>query len=96
MVRSFKLELGKKQLFHFVYAFLWTGWEFLGHNGQWVTFMSELRIYPELGFGTFSVNNGPTHIGNVPYNHRYLHNSIFAIINGKDFSILGFISKGVT
>lgn len=59
------------------------GWQFMSHTGQWVSFMSELRLYPDLGFGTFSVNNGPSHIGNVPYNHRFLHNSIFAIVNGS-------------
>ncbi|KAJ6636545.1 Protein flp [Pseudolycoriella hygida] len=61
---------------------IFDGWQFLSHNGQWTTFMSELRIYPALGFGTFSISNGPKHIGGVPYSHRFLHDSIFAIING--------------
>jgi len=58
------------------------GWAYLLHTGQWTSFMSQLRIYPELGFGTFSINNGPKHIGNVPYSHSYVHDSIFAIVNG--------------
>ncbi|XP_037039464.1 uncharacterized protein LOC119076674 [Bradysia coprophila] len=58
------------------------GWEFVSHTGQWVTFQSELRIYPRLGFATFSVNNGPIHLSNSRYDHFFLQNSFFAIVNG--------------
>lgn len=75
------------------YFDLIVGWEYLGHPGQWTTFMSELRIYPQLGLGTFSVNNGPSHIGNAPYNHRFLQNSIFSIVNGRsDLSARLFVN----
>lgn len=47
-----------------------------------MSFSSQIRIYPELGFGTFSVNNGPSNITDVSHIHYLLHNSIFAIING--------------
>lgn len=56
----------------------------MSHTGQWVTFQSEIRVYPRLGFGTFTINNGPIHLSNSPYDHFFLQNSIFAIVNGSN------------
>ncbi|KAG4072576.1 hypothetical protein HA402_004665 [Bradysia odoriphaga] len=58
------------------------GWEFMSHTGLWATFESEMRIYPRLGFGTFSVSNGPIELSNIRYNHSFIQNSLFAIVNG--------------
>ncbi|XP_037024097.1 uncharacterized protein LOC119065995 [Bradysia coprophila] len=58
------------------------GWEFMSHTGLWATFESEMRIYPRLGFGTFSISNGPIELSNRCYNHSFLQNSLFAIVNG--------------
>ncbi|XP_037024099.1 uncharacterized protein LOC119065996 isoform X2 [Bradysia coprophila] len=65
-----------------VYLGVFDGWEFMSHDGLWATFESEMRIYPRLGFGTFSINNGPVDLSNSRYDHSFLQNSLFAIVNG--------------
>lgn len=58
------------------------GYAYMAHSGQFTPFMCEMRVYPEIGLGTFSVNNGPVNLYPSPFGHPFLHEEIVRIVTG--------------
>lgn len=54
------------------------------HSGQYTPYMSDMRIYPELGLGTFFVNNGPINIYDSAFGYPRLQEEVLRIVRGNE------------